>query len=110
MSPSSPVVNQSVTFNGSASGGIIPYSFAWNFGDGGTGTGQTITHSYTTAQKFNATLTITDASNPFQTTTKTRLVIVTSPPFDYSLSNSGGIIVRQGGSGTSTITATLNSG
>ena len=110
MSPSSPVVNQSVTFNGSASGGTAPYSFSWSFGDGGAGMGQTITHTYTMAQEFNVTLTITDTSNPFQTATKTRLVIVTSPPFDYSLSNSGGIIVRQGGSGTSTITATLNSG
>src|SRR5437899_1622448 len=110
MSPLTPVANQSVTFNGSASGGIIPYSFAWNFGDGGAGMGRTITHTYTMAQEFNVTLTITDTSNPFQTATKTRLVIVTSPPFDYSLSNSGGIIVRQGGSGTSTITATLNSG
>src|SRR3989442_10122991 len=110
MSPSPPVVNQSVTFNGSASGGIIPYSFAWNFGDGNAGTGQTITHTYTMAQEFNVTLTITDTSNPHQTATKTRLVIVTSPPFDYSLSNSGGIIVRRGGSGTSTVTATLNSG
>src|SRR3989449_5492402 len=72
--------------------------------------GQTITHAYTMAQEFNVTLTITDTSNPFQTATKTRPVIVTSPPFDYSLSNSGGIIVRQGGGGTSTITATLNSG
>src|SRR2546428_956754 len=110
MSPLTPVVNQSVTFNGSASGGIIPYSFAWNFGDGGAGMGRTITHAYTMAQEFNVTLTITDTSNPFQTDTKTRLVIVTSPPFDYSLSNSGGIVVRQGGSGTSTITATLNTG
>src|SRR5438445_12355468 len=110
MSPSSPVVNQSVTFNGSASGGIIPYSFEWNFGDGRAGMGRTITHAYMSAQEFNVTLTITDTSNPPQTATKTTLVIVTSPPFDYSLSNSGGIIIRQGGSGTSTITATLNSG
>src|SRR5438445_1358999 len=110
MSPSSPVVNQSVTFNGSASGGTAPYSFSWSFGDGWAGMGQTITHAYTMAQEFNVTLPITDTSNSHQTAKKTRLVIVTSPPFDYSLSNSGGIIVRQGGSGTSTITVTLNSG
>src|SRR5437879_8331040 len=110
MSHLPPVANQSVTFNGSASGGIIPYSFSWNFGDGEAGSGQTITHTYTMAQEFNVTLTITDTSNPHQAATKTRLVIVTSPPFDYVLSNAGGIIVRQGGSGTSTITATLNSG
>src|SRR5438445_1792289 len=63
-----------------------------------------------TAQEFNVTLTITDTSNPHQTATKTRLVIITSPPFDYSLSNAGGIIVQQGGLGTSTITATLVGG
>src|SRR5206468_3156856 len=35
---------------------------------------------------------------------------VATPPFDYSLSNSGGISVHQGGSGSNTITATLASG
>ena len=72
MSPSSPVVNQSVTFNGSASGGTAPYLFSWSFGDGGAGKGQTITHTYTMAQEFNVTLTITDTSNPHQTATKNK--------------------------------------
>src|SRR5262249_61359077 len=28
-----------VTFNGSAAGGIAPYTYYWNFGDGGTTSG-----------------------------------------------------------------------
>src|SRR5437867_12876763 len=51
-SPSSPTVGQAVTFTGSASGGTSPYSFAWNFGDGVTGTGSTVTHAYTTSGSF----------------------------------------------------------
>src|SRR5437879_13886649 len=96
MSPSSPVVNQSVTFNGSASGGIIPYSFSWNFGDGEAGSGQTITHTYTTAQEFNVTLTTTDKSNPFQTVTKKRQVHITMPTFTSVQPNPGDMTVSPG--------------
>ena len=35
-------------------------SYAWNFGDGGTGAGKTIAHIYTAAGSFTATLTVTD--------------------------------------------------
>lgn len=35
-------------------------SYAWNFGDDGTGSGVTTTHVYTTAGTFEATLTVTD--------------------------------------------------
>ena len=50
------------TFDGSASidpdGGIATY--AWNFGDGTTGTGVAPTHAYTTAGNYVVTLTVTD--------------------------------------------------
>jgi PKD repeat protein len=51
-----------VTFTGSVSGGTGPYSYAWNFGDGGTASG-TLTPSYTyvNAGNYSATLTVTDA-------------------------------------------------
>src|SRR5919197_3549788 len=35
-------------------------SFAWNFGDGGTGAGQTVSHAFSTAATFNVTLTVTN--------------------------------------------------
>jgi C1A family cysteine protease/PKD repeat protein len=51
-----------VTFDASASsdadGQIVAY--AWNFGDGATGTGVTVQHIYTQAGAFAATLTVTD--------------------------------------------------
>lgn len=55
-------VNQVVNFNGSASsdpGGSIA-SYAWTFGDGGTGSGPTPSHTYTVAGNYTATLTVTD--------------------------------------------------
>ena len=36
-------------------------SFQWNFGDGGTGSGQTVTHTFTRIGTFPVTLTITDS-------------------------------------------------
>ena len=36
-------------------------SFQWNFGDGGTASGQNVTHTYTRIGTFPVTLTITDA-------------------------------------------------
>lgn len=55
-------VNQTIKFDGSNSddsdGSIT--SWAWNFGDGNTGSGETINHSYTSAGNYTVTLTVTD--------------------------------------------------
>ena len=51
-----------VNFDASASSdpdGTIA-SYAWNFGDGGTGASKTIAQTYTVAGSFTATLTVTD--------------------------------------------------
>ena len=52
----------SVTLSGSASrdpdGSIV--SYAWNFGDGTTGTGIAVTHTYNVAGTYWVTLTVTD--------------------------------------------------
>ena len=61
-SPSSPIVGDIISFNASSSSdpdGSIT-SYAWNFGDGTTGTGQLVTHTYTTSGTKSATLTVTD--------------------------------------------------
>jgi PKD repeat protein len=57
-------VNQSLGFSGSGSApsGRTIVSFAWQFGDGGVGTGATTAHTYRTAGNFTATLTVTDSS------------------------------------------------
>ena len=61
-SPQVPQIGQTVTFSASASGGTAPYSFSWSFGDGSTATGPTVTHSYTSANYFNVTLTTIDSA------------------------------------------------
>nr|WP_321464463.1 PKD domain-containing protein [uncultured Desulfobulbus sp.] len=52
----------SVSFDGSASsdsdGSVASYT--WYFGDGNSGTGQTVTHTYTTEAAFTAVLQVTD--------------------------------------------------
>jgi Tol biopolymer transport system component len=60
--PYNGIVSQTVTFNAGGSfdpdGTVTGYS--WTFGDGGSGTGATPTHSYASAGTYAATVTITD--------------------------------------------------
>ncbi|OGS47875.1 MAG: hypothetical protein A3K68_01285 [Euryarchaeota archaeon RBG_16_68_13] len=59
---SSSVVDNEATFNASASadpdGRVV--SYAWDFGDGATATGQTVTHEYLAEGNFTVSLTIED--------------------------------------------------
>lgn len=43
-----------------AGAGVPPYTYAWAFGDGGTSTASSPTHSYTTANTYSASLEVTD--------------------------------------------------
>lgn len=52
-----------VNFTSTESGGTSPYTYAWNFGDGGIGGNlQNITHSYTTNGPFMVVLRVTDSA------------------------------------------------
>ncbi len=60
--PAAVVLGRPVNFTAAVAGGTLPYTFAWNFGDGGLGGNlSNITHIYTTNGPFVATLSVTDA-------------------------------------------------
>src|SRR5437016_6466593 len=85
---SNPVVEQTISFTGSASGGTSPYSYAWNFGDSSTGSGSPVSHVYQTAGVYTVVLTVTDTAGHVASASNT--VTVTSPlsaSFTYSPSN-----------------------
>lgn len=74
--PYTGTVNMPVAFDGSGStdtdGTIV--SYAWTFGDGGTGTGATPSHTYTSGGTFNIGLTVTDNAGTTDTATTTATI------------------------------------
>jgi len=54
------IISEPVQFTGSASGGYLPYSFHWDFGDEETSEEQNPTHEYSNAGNYTVTLTVTD--------------------------------------------------
>ena len=70
--PYSGTVGQPVTLSGTGSTGTIT-SYSWNFGDGHTASGSTVTHSYAAPGTYTATLTV---SGPGGTDTDTAQVVI----------------------------------
>ncbi len=61
ITPSQPLVGQSVTFDGSKSSGPVPIiSWDWDFGDGGRANGPVVKHTYTLAGSYLVQMTVTD--------------------------------------------------
>src|SRR3989454_757779 len=84
--PSSPVVDSPVTFTAITTGGTTPYTIKWNFGGGTTGTGTSVTHTYSSAQSFRVRETATDSSAPTQPATSSQsLTVVATPPLSATL-------------------------
>ena len=71
-SPSQPFVNHPITFYASSSSDPDGYivTHLWGFGDGNSGTGETIEHSYTSAGNYDVTLTVTDNDGATDTITE----------------------------------------
>jgi PKD repeat protein len=83
-----------VSFNGASSSdpdGSIS-SYAWSFGDGTTGSGATISHTYNTAGTYTATLTVTDNRGATNSTSKTisASAATASCRVSYSITNDWG--------------------
>ena len=76
-SPQYPFVGELVSFVGSATDGVEPYNFSWDFGDGSTGLGASVSHTYTFADNFRVELTVTDLFG--DTGLATDFVLVTDP-------------------------------
>ncbi len=105
--PYSGSVNQPLQFDGRAStdpeGG--PLSYAWNFGDGTTGSGASPTHSYTSAGVYTVSLVVSDNAGASDSATATATIGVGNLPpsadANGPYSGSAGVPVQFNGAGSS---------
>jgi PKD repeat protein len=88
VAPANPTKNQEVTFTGSATddGPLGDSSYTWSFGDGGTATGATVKHTFTTNGAREVAMTVTDADGNPATVKKTVTVASQAPTAAFSAS------------------------
>jgi hypothetical protein len=72
-------INKDILFTGFAVGGIEPYIWAWDFGDGATASIQNPTHAYIIPGIYTVTLTVTDDELETFTDTTTATIIASQP-------------------------------
>ena len=73
------VINEPITFTGSATGGTPPYSYAWDLDNDGAyddATGVTTSKAWSTADTYTIGLQVTDSASPANVTTDTATVFV----------------------------------
>jgi PKD repeat protein len=77
-----PVVDETLTFTSTSTDpdGYIT-DLLWNFGDETTGTGETVTHTYTEPGDYTVTLTVTD--NDGKTDSHARTAKISPEPIEY---------------------------
>jgi PKD repeat protein len=104
--PTSGTAPLAVAFDGTGShdpdGSIASYS--WNFGDGGTATGATASHTYQNSGSYNAVLTVTD--NLGATGTNSAAITVSPNP---NVINAPSSLAGAAGRGSATLTWKDNS-
>jgi parallel beta-helix repeat protein len=78
-----------ISFSGSVSGGVAPFSYDWNWGDGSQDTTGTLapTHAFPDNGTYTVTLTVTDSAN--HTGTDTATATVANVPPTASFGNNG---------------------
>jgi len=57
------LINEPLQFTGSATGGIPPYSWHWDFGDGNTSDEESASNIYSISGNYTVTVTVTDNEN-----------------------------------------------
>ena len=106
--PTSGVAGASLTFSGSQSsdpdGSIV--SYAWDFGDGQSGTGASVTKTYANAGTYSVRLTVTDA----QAATATRVQTVTITASAPTTGSISGVVSSSAGGGLAGVTVTVAGG
>ena len=86
--PNPAVVGQSVSFSAAATGGFGMLSYSWNFGDGSpAAVGASVTHAYTAAGMFTATVRVTDIAGV--SSTASIQVAVSSIPVNGAVVGTG---------------------
>jgi PKD repeat protein len=85
--PATAIFPADISFDASASrdpdGTLTQYS--WSFGDGGTGTGKTVTHNYKTYGTFTVKLTVTDNRGATASLTKSIEILRLYQPLDIQV-------------------------
>jgi PKD repeat protein len=100
--PNGAPLGETMKFIATTAGGTPPYSFGWDFGDGGTASESTTTHSFNTARQYNVTLSVADY-NGFRTTTS-QVVSITRPPDFQTVIDPPTLYLTPGSSGSMTVT------
>jgi PKD repeat protein len=77
--PAGGSVPLAVQFAAHGTGGTLPHTFAWDFGDGGAGSGETVSHTYTAAGSYTVRVTMTDGSGTAATGTAAVIATVQTP-------------------------------
>jgi|WetSurMetagenome_2_1015567.scaffolds.fasta_scaffold14967_3 hypothetical protein len=83
--PSSGGAPLTVSFGATAVGGTSPYTYAWTFGDGASGSGATPSHTYNALGQFTATVTVTDGASA-HVSGSVQVSVVVPPPAISSVS------------------------
>jgi hypothetical protein len=76
--PSTVLVKTGASFRGSVTDAFSPFATKWSFGDGGSATGASVSHTFTRTGRFTVTLTATDTAG--NATSKSLTVTVTALP------------------------------
>lgn len=91
--PTGPVAGELVNFSTAISGGALPFTYLWNFGDGASASNASPAHAYATVGSYLVDLTLTDSASQTASDSATVNVTAAPPPvagtvtaaFDYAV-------------------------